>query len=235
MRGGNLVEALRTASDPSCENFPLTLVTLALVQHHLKDSSEATRWLQQVEDFYAVSVKRALADAAFVPATSWAYWNEFMILRREACEVITGQARPDDPWLLLLMGRERVKHGFAERANQDFQRAVDLRPDDADLWATRGRIYAELGMLDRVDGDFEKAARLTKTQEQSISLAKAAARSSTAAAAAGDVSRRDKFRRVAFDALRRALEGGFENRQALRDDAELKALYGLPEFIELLN
>lgn len=235
MRTGDVEEALHVATDSSIISSPLTNVTLALVHHRLKNHNEAARLLEQVEGAYSSSVQRALADSTFVPALNWTYWNEFMILHREAHEMILGKRPTDDPWLLLMMARERMRNGFALRADRDFKQAVELRPDDSQLWAARGRIYAELGLLDRVAADFDRAGNLATKPAQSIVLARAAARSAAAADAAKNIGLLDEFRRRALDAVRSALKAGFADKESLRTDPELKSIQNLPEFQSLIE
>lgn len=233
---GKEVEGLHAAQDGEGASFPLCWIALALIHHRYDRPDQAQLWFQRVEDWYSENMIEGIAAETFTPKQmDWTSWTEFLILRRLAWKQVRGQEAPDEPWWLLLTGRERARRNYRDRADVDFQSAVHVRPDDPDVWVVRGRMFAELGWLDRAATDFQRASELVKQPQQHLLLARAAARTSVAATRAGDTARGDAFRQCAMDAIRQLLLLKPADKDSLKQDPDLKSVLDLPELEKLLK
>ena len=75
---------------------------------------------------------------------------------------MTGQPAPADAWLHLHRGRAYTKLGMSEKADAEFEAAIDAKPDDLRILLSRSRIYAALGKKAEAIADRTKAMELAE-------------------------------------------------------------------------
>src|SRR5262249_38809730 len=137
---------------------PLAWPILAMAHHRLGHAAEARRWLAKADDWY----KRIVDDALTATPLSFDHeWVWFPIRWREAKAVIEGTPPPPDPELRLLRAKGCSHLRRWQRAETEFQAAINLKPDDPRPWIARGRYFAERGDQPKAEADFAKAASLT--------------------------------------------------------------------------
>ncbi len=140
---------------------------LALARHKAGKIDEAREWLRKTEDWYSSTwAKHLVVDSSGLPKDgSLSFWTVFLSLRREAIATVTGQPAPADPWLHLHRGRIYVKLGQPDKAEAEFEAAVNAQPDNPRILLCRSRIYAGLGKLAEARTDHDAAIKLA---EQSL-------------------------------------------------------------------
>jgi serine/threonine protein kinase/Flp pilus assembly protein TadD len=205
-RAGRFADALKWADGLWNLNLPLRALACA----RLGRADEARRWLTETDAASDADVRAALRDPVGV---AWAATNpitenrmQFVALRREAHEVISGRP-PEDPWWLLYKARLLARLERDAAAEELFARAVALRPDDPAVWLARGQVFIQLGRADRAEADFTKATDLKGTDPRPFIDA------GRTFAALGDHARADRlFTRAAEltpTELNRFLEAGW--------------------------
>ncbi len=134
-RAGSFDDAIRharesLASDSGGETGPTGAFSgalLAMAYHRLGQRDEAKRWLDKINQLDWRSVER------WPSPESWWERSDFLVLKREAVELITGKPAPDDPWL-----RERRSHVYAQlgepaKAEAERRAAHAARDDSSSL------------------------------------------------------------------------------------------------------
>jgi tetratricopeptide (TPR) repeat protein len=128
-RAGRLEDAVRNAresfaSDTGGEMGPLGAINgalLAMAHHRLGHRDEARRWLDKINHLDWRSVRR------WPSPQSWWQRSDFLVLKREAVELITGKPAPDDPWLREERGHAYAQLGESAKAEAELQAARAAR------------------------------------------------------------------------------------------------------------
>ena len=126
-RAGHFQEAVRRAREslaelPQGDHGPLAAMNaavLAMAHHGLGQTTEARRRLDTIGriDWRAIEKWSDTQD--------WWQRSDFLVLKREAIELITGKPAPDDPWLRRRRGEAYAKLGQTTKADVEF-RASDV-------------------------------------------------------------------------------------------------------------
>jgi tetratricopeptide (TPR) repeat protein len=132
-RAGRFEDAVRharesLAEDPGGETGPqgaLDGALLAMAYHRLGQRDEARRWLDKINQLDWRTVRR------WPSPESWWECSDFLVLKREAAELITGKPAPDDPWLREERGRAYTQLGEPAKAEVEFQAARAARSDSS--------------------------------------------------------------------------------------------------------
>jgi tetratricopeptide (TPR) repeat protein len=90
----------------------------AMAYQRLGQRDEARRWLDKINQIDWRSVARW---------PSWWECSDFLVLKREAAELITGKPAPDDPWLREVRGRAYTELGEPAKADAEFKAAHAAR------------------------------------------------------------------------------------------------------------
>jgi eukaryotic-like serine/threonine-protein kinase len=130
-RAGRFEDAVRDAREslasvPAGETGPqdaISAALLAMAYHRLGQHAEARRWLEKINGVDWRSVK------VWPSPESWWDRSDFLVLKRESIELITGKTAPDDPWLREERGRAYVQLGEPAKAEVEFQGACAARTD----------------------------------------------------------------------------------------------------------
>jgi len=128
-RAGRFEDAIRhagelPASDPRGEAGPQGAIKgalLAMAYHRLGQRDEARLWLKKTNQLDWRSVGR------WPSPESWWERSDFLVLKREAVELITGKPAPEDPWLREERGRAYTQLGEPAKADAEFQAAHAAR------------------------------------------------------------------------------------------------------------
>ena len=118
-RAGRFDDAIRharesLASDSGGETGPTGAINgalLAMAYHRLGQRDLAKRWLDKINHLDWRSVER------WPSPESWWERSDFLVLKREAVELVTGKPAPDDPWLL--EGRSRARPAWRDGQGRD--------------------------------------------------------------------------------------------------------------------
>jgi serine/threonine protein kinase len=105
------------AADPGGETGPAGAINgalLAMAYHRLGQHDEAKRWLDKINQLDWRSVER------WPSPENWWERSDFLVLKREAVELLTGKPAPDDPWLR--EGRSHVYAQLGESAKAEAER-----------------------------------------------------------------------------------------------------------------
>ena len=126
-RAGRFQEAIRRAREslaelPKGEDGPLAALNaavLAMAHHRLGQTADTRRQLDAIRriDWRAIEKWHDIQD--------WWQRSDFLVLKREAIELITGKSAPDDPWLRRRRGEAYAKLGRTDKADVEF-RAVGV-------------------------------------------------------------------------------------------------------------
>jgi eukaryotic-like serine/threonine-protein kinase len=130
-RAGRFEEAIRSTQesidsdkgDGAGPTGAVSMAVLAMAQHRVKHREEAARWLAKLDRLDWRSVGRWPSPA------SWWQRSDFLVLKREAVELITGKPAPDDPWLRSDRGHAYTQLGESAKAQTEFQAARAARSD----------------------------------------------------------------------------------------------------------
>jgi serine/threonine protein kinase/tetratricopeptide (TPR) repeat protein len=96
---------------------------LAMAHFRLGRHEEARRWLDKVDCLDWRSIGQ------WPTAEAWWQRSDFLVLKREAVELITGKPAPDDPWLREERGHAYALLGEAAKAEAELQAACAARPE----------------------------------------------------------------------------------------------------------
>jgi serine/threonine protein kinase len=130
-RAGRFDDAIRharqsLASDSGGEAGPMGAINgalLAMAYHRLGQRDEAKRWLDKINQLDWRSVGR------WPSPESWWERSDFLVLKREAVELITGKPAPEDPWLREDRGRAYDQLGESAEAEAERRAARTARSD----------------------------------------------------------------------------------------------------------
>jgi serine/threonine-protein kinase len=133
----------------------------ALLAHRRGDIAEARRWLARTDERYEKAVRQSFddPDAAFGVVVSNNILTDvlqFLLLRREAHQVIDGQA-PTDPAERIYQAVQYARLGLTRKADASIEAAVAARPADVNGWLLRGQAFAVIGRDDLAREDFAAA------------------------------------------------------------------------------
>jgi tetratricopeptide (TPR) repeat protein len=134
-RAGRFEDAIRharesLASDQAGEAGPggaINGALLAMAHHRLGHREEAKRWLDKINHLDWRSVER------WPSPEDWWQRSDFLVLKREAVELITGKPAPDDPWLREERARAYTQLGEPAKAEAELQAAHAARSDSSAL------------------------------------------------------------------------------------------------------
>lgn len=116
----------------------------------------ARAWLELAETDIRDSARHVLSRPAF----DRGLWGEMASIHASCARAQRAMGADRvrvNPWLLLIQGRNRATLGRRERAERDFQAALENAADDSMILTARGRIFLELGWTDRARADFVRA------------------------------------------------------------------------------
>jgi eukaryotic-like serine/threonine-protein kinase len=133
-RAGRFEEAIGDAiasleSAPAAAAGPIAALNaalLAMAYHRLGQHDEASRWLDKIIPLDWRSLGRW---------TSSEWWDrsDFLVLKGEAIELITGKPAPDDPWLREDRARAYAQLGEKAKAEAELQAARAARSNSSDV------------------------------------------------------------------------------------------------------
>ncbi len=116
------------AADPGGEAGPMGALSgavFAMAYHRLGQHDLARHWLEKINQVDWRSVGQ------WPSPESWWEPSDFLVLKREAVELITGKPAPDDPWLREARGRAYTQLGEPDKAEAEFQAAQAARSDSS--------------------------------------------------------------------------------------------------------
>ncbi len=126
-RAGRFREAIRRAQEslaelPKGDDGPLVAINaavLAMAHNRLGQADESRRRLDAIGriDWRVIEKWPDIQD--------WFQRSDFLVLKREAIELITGKPAPGDPWLCKRRGEAYAKLGQTDKAHVEF-RAADV-------------------------------------------------------------------------------------------------------------
>lgn len=102
---GVLERAKRDSSWPARD---IVDPVLAMALHHMGEDEQAKQMLEQADASYDRWVEDLLRDPVGQTPILWFDWVEFLVMRREATELLTGEPPADDPRLAQLHQRARA-------------------------------------------------------------------------------------------------------------------------------
>jgi hypothetical protein len=91
---------------------------LAMAHHRLGQTDEATRQLEVIARIDWQAVER------WPNPQDWWTRSDFLVLKREAIELLTGKPAPEDPELRQRRGRAYNQLGLTAKAQAEFQAAA---------------------------------------------------------------------------------------------------------------
>ncbi|MGH7221823.1 MAG: tetratricopeptide repeat protein, partial [Gemmataceae bacterium] len=134
---------------------------LALAHHRLGHAKLARQWLDKAEQWYDKAVQNALVSATGTAnLCGWMDWPSFVVLRREAHQLILGSDLKDDPRLKKLTDRMRGWLHKRDKATADYDVAIFLSPNEPRLYLARAQRLGELKRHKEAEADFAKAVQL---------------------------------------------------------------------------
>ena len=99
---------------------------LAMAYHQVGNHDEARRWLDKINQLDWRSAGR------WPSPESWWERSDFLVLKRDAAELITGKPARDDPWLREARARAYAQLGEPAQAKVEMQAAHAARSDSSD-------------------------------------------------------------------------------------------------------
>lgn len=173
-RAGQFTEAIAKASKSNTHSAPwpthiVNLPVLAMAHHGLGHAAEARQFLDKAqEEWRRLSpLMRSLGSMTDLPATSkfwhenWYDWSTFELLLHEASRLINGSPSVEEAYDRIHQSLLYLRLGENDKAEVQWQAAVQMVPREPALWLARGRAFAQLGQHDKADADFARAAALT--------------------------------------------------------------------------
>jgi serine/threonine protein kinase len=130
-RAGRFEEAVHRARESLADLPPgdvgemaaLNAAVLAMAHHRLGQTAEAARRLETVvhNDWRAIE--------RWPDPQAWWQRSDFLVLKREAIELITGKPAPEDPWLRKRRGDAYAKLGQTAKADAELHAADVAAPE----------------------------------------------------------------------------------------------------------
>jgi serine/threonine protein kinase/predicted Zn-dependent protease len=137
---------------------PVTFAIFSVIEAHRGRTILAADLLERLEAARRDEARKILLSRPDATGTiDWIRLAKYQNDSARAQRALGAQEVLNNPWMLLVQGRNRAVLQMRDRAERNFREAVETAGDDGDVLMARGRIYLELGWNDLSTRDFQRA------------------------------------------------------------------------------
>lgn len=136
---------------------------MAIVEMQRGQKAKAEEQLDRMRIELEEQSRRLLAGAPRPVSARWTDFAEMQALYARAQRAVGDDDAVQEPWLLLLQGRNRRLAGLA-RGDRDLNGAVAQAANDPLLLTARARVFTELTAFERAEQDFRLARQMAPTE-----------------------------------------------------------------------
>ncbi len=136
---------------------------MAIVEMQRGQKAKAQEQLDRMRLELEDQARRLLAAPPHPVSSRWTDFAEVRALYARAQRAVGGDDAVQEPWLLLLQGRNRLQAGLA-RGDRDLNGIIAQAPNDFLILTARARVFTELTSFERAEQDFRQAREMAPTE-----------------------------------------------------------------------